>query len=1626
MMKIMMKLRKNTVILLIVCIASLRWDEIYAQTTCKNGLGRVLYERLPNQQLQGYDDDVVRDTAPPFRVLEKCQDLCLRDRTGTNNLVRTCTSFDFQPGSRITAFGGNMEYEESLCYLTSEQAGPEGIGSLMLVPNSVHFNEICLTSSRPERECPSRSYVFERHPRKKLKLPISDIKEITAANRSDCEDKCLNEFSFVCRSANFDSTMRSCTLSRFTRRTHPELLEDDPNSDYLENTCLNAERRCDGLAVFVKEENKRLGGPFEVDIFNNMTLEECQTMCLRAEKYFCRSVEFDDQTKQCILSEEDSISQKDDISISSSPTHHFYDLVCLDNQRATDYPDNSVTSHLFSSGRRPDTAFQRYRNSRLGGEFHSEITGRSLSECLDECLRQTSFQCRSAVYSDRFRTCRLSRYNQKDGMRIIYDADYDYYENLMLNVVGTGNDNDGHGGSAVSGSGGSGSSGNGHRPSDRPGNNWNNPNKNDDRYGGNRYGPSGNRIPSDMPGSTSDGYGRPPPYDRYPDPGSNDYDRYPVAGAGLPRPGIGDRFPGGDYNDERDRDRNRDRDRDRYPPSGGLYEDDRYPLDRDRNRFPGDRDRDRDRERDRFPLGDRGRYPADRDRYMPVGDRDRYPGGLDRDRPPYDDRYPERLPGRYPYDDVIPPKDRYADRYPEGGYNDRYPNEGRYPTRDRYPLYRPTSDRYPPVKDNTLPMDLPHTRPYPPDDDVPYRPYLPGSRYPEDRYGGRYPSRYPPIRDSLAGASPGRDAPEGFPDRRFRPSSYESRYPLSPDGPRGPTSSGRYGPDGRYSPDEIIHSARRPEPDSAKRYPPPPIAEPAGKYSPTSPNRLPVGTDRYPVDIYKYGNRFGSSSAGGVRPGYKRPPPPPPYYDMDYEERYGDRYGPYDRDYDRPLSRRPVVNPGGSGGYVGYDSPYKRPYYSGVGGGGPGTGTLTPLPNDHPIPGALPPPPPHPHPISPYGANGPVGLPRPPITRCEESDNFKQVAARHKMRRHFIRRSLVVPSLIQCERECVESRDFVCRSFNYRDSVASNYDDRDIPNCELSDRDSRELDVHDPSLFDAANYDFYERSMGRSDGECMDVTQTCNEEGMEFTIRTPDSFMGRIYTYGYYDRCFFRGNGGTVNVLRISGPQGYPDCGTQRYGDTLTNIVVVQFSDNVQTSRDKRYNLTCVFRGPGEAVVTSGYIGAGLSDSDRSGSPIPIEYLPAENTLSSKVRLSILYQGRPTTTIAVGDPLTFRLEALDGYNHATDIFATNVVARDPYSGRSIQLIDRFGCPVDPYVFPELDKLRDGDTLEARFNAFKIPESNFLVFEATVRTCREGCQPAYCPGPAGRQEPSFGRRRRSLNETDVLEEEDEIIDEENSATLEPVAERLIDDMSELNTTTVTATLGESNTNNTTDTEPEEPEQVREMIEVFESREEIEKESYPRKLVAPVETVCLSPSEYHGLITAIILLMILLLSITLVSGLAYRRYWKTMSKNRLADRHSPIHSLGHSSSIRTHERFSEIGHMPNGSGSSSSNATHSSSTNRAANAFRSNVSMFGGSLHKTFATGNLARMCQLPVMNPMRNQTAGPNQFEDPSEPIYTDPSLFERSRSLRSLNMEGGGDGAGGGGDNDQHDHRNEV
>ena len=71
------------------------------------------------------------------------------------------------------------------------------------------------------------------------------------------------------------------------------------------------------------------------------------------------------------------------------------------------------------------------------------------------------------------------------------------------------------------------------------------------------------------------------------------------------------------------------------------------------------------------------------------------------------------------------------------------------------------------------------------------------------------------------------------------------------------------------------------------------------------------------------------------------------------------------------------------------------------------------------------------------------------------------------------------------------------------------------------------------------------------------------------------------------------GNGGKVHKLSIPRANAIPNCGTEYYGSTQTNIVVVQHSEIVQTSKDMIYNLTCTLQPPGESVVSSGYIGAG-------------------------------------------------------------------------------------------------------------------------------------------------------------------------------------------------------------------------------------------------------------------------------------------------------------------------------------------------------------------------------------------------------------------------------------------------
>ncbi|XP_022235712.1 uncharacterized protein LOC106476020, partial [Limulus polyphemus] len=595
--------------------------------------------------------------------------------------------------------------------------------------------------------------------------------------------------------------------------------------------------------------------------------------------------------------------------------------------------------------------------------------------------------------------------------------------------------------------------------------------------------------------------------------------------------------------------------------------------------------------------------------------------------------------------------------------------------------------------------------------------------------------------------------------------------------------------------------------------------------------------DYYEFRWYRGDGRFDVGQKGGGwndgrTGGGWHPNPPPPLHEDRYSERHGGTYeGNYGGGHDWS---RGVGGYGGSHGGSGYGGSHGGRGYGGSHGGSGyggshvgsgyggshggsgygGTGYGWSYGGGHyggsrsgggSYPPGPPPPLPPPSPNSIY----PPRLPGPPIPpgpgglgypTCTDhgggpgSDVFQRVGFGQRLRSFYIRRVVRVDRVEDCEHECIETRDFDCRSFNFRPFSPEN--------CELSDTDTTKVQLSNPSHFDDnTQFDYYERDSSRSGRHCLDVSQSCSPDGMEFSLRTPDGFYGRIYTYGFYDTCFYDGNGGNVNVLRISRANGFPRCGTQQFGDVMTNIVVVQFNDYVQTSRDKVYNLTCYLSGGGETVVTSSFL-----DTRASGRhPTQIEHLPAQNILTSSVVLRILYRGVPTNTIAVGDLLTFRLETRGQYRYdffTGDIFATNVIAKDPYSGREVHLLDSRGCPIDLYVFPELHRTPDG-ALEADFYAFKIPDSTLLVFQATVRTCRGPCEPVICsdPGRPGTF-PSWGRRKRAASN--------------GTAPAEPAAPPI--HLTQTNTTTVPA-------NNTGE---EEKEDVHELLNVYLSRSDIPSE------------------------------------------------------------------------------------------------------------------------------------------------------------------------------------------------------
>lgn len=90
------------------------------------------------------------------------------------------------------------------------------------------------------KQCPNRPFVYERIPNYKLINTDEKNKEIEVVDRIDCQNKCLMEQEFTCRSSSFKLSDRKCFLSTQNRHVVPMEFKEDPEFEYLENMCLKS------------------------------------------------------------------------------------------------------------------------------------------------------------------------------------------------------------------------------------------------------------------------------------------------------------------------------------------------------------------------------------------------------------------------------------------------------------------------------------------------------------------------------------------------------------------------------------------------------------------------------------------------------------------------------------------------------------------------------------------------------------------------------------------------------------------------------------------------------------------------------------------------------------------------------------------------------------------------------------------------------------------------------------------------------------------------------------------------------------------------------------------------------------------------------------------------------------------------------------------------------------------------------------------------------------------------------------------------------------------------------------------------------------------------------------------
>ncbi|XP_064477576.1 uncharacterized protein LOC135391294 [Ornithodoros turicata] len=209
-----------------------------------------------------------------------------------------------------------------------------------------YFEKICLRGNFATA-CQGKAWAYERVLGMELVPTLYDKSFAHVQSRRDCEEFCLNEQSFNCRSAVYFDDTAECRLSRHDRRTQPDgvIKSSNPRINYLENQCLEVSPTC-------PYEKTADAYPVYTDVVQMTGIvseQSCDSFCTTYPNFNCRSFAYYPSNGQCFISGEDRISAGPG-NTNSRPGILFYERSCKDGAGTTDGTTSGGTA---STGQTP-------------------------------------------------------------------------------------------------------------------------------------------------------------------------------------------------------------------------------------------------------------------------------------------------------------------------------------------------------------------------------------------------------------------------------------------------------------------------------------------------------------------------------------------------------------------------------------------------------------------------------------------------------------------------------------------------------------------------------------------------------------------------------------------------------------------------------------------------------------------------------------------------------------------------------------------------------------------------------------------------------------------------------------------------------------------------------------------------------------------------------------------------------------------------------------------------------------------------------------------------------------------------------------------------------------------------